>query len=269
MLELPSRPTPLTGSNPSGTLMRTHIFYWLSIWLRQWSLSPGVEVEICPTFVATSRGSQLACLPAFLPVCPLAVFLEVLGQQIMPSICLLLFCLPLRSARLLSLSLCLPLPCSVYINWLVLLEKGLANAANACKRPQSQPSYEAVLQEFRQSKLLRTLSPSLSCSSLKQLEWACPAFSCDICSMSFKCLSTAYDNGAIWQRQMTALIDIVHIKGYWKIHTKLHSLLLQTKRQRKRERHCRKISINSWSCKLRNKLHCGWIYIITKQNINI
>lgn len=27
MLELPSQPTPFTGSNPSGTLMRTHIFY--------------------------------------------------------------------------------------------------------------------------------------------------------------------------------------------------------------------------------------------------
>lgn len=202
---------------------------------------------------------QSACLPAFLPAClptgciprspwPTNYAKYLLITFLPPS--------PFRPLTLsLSLFLCLSLPCSVYINWLVLLEKGLANAANACKRPQSQPSYEAVLQEFRQSKLLRTLSPSLSCCSLKQLEWACPAFSCDICSMSFKCLSTAYDNGAIWQRQMTALIDIVHIKGYWKIHTKLHSLLLQTERDR--ERNCRQISINSWSCKLRNKLHCG------------
>lgn len=75
---------------------------------------------------------------------------------------LITFCLspclsfPLSASRSLSPSR------SVYINWLVLLEKGLANAANACKRPQSQPSYEAVLLEFRQSKLLRMRSPSLS-----------------------------------------------------------------------------------------------------------
>lgn len=190
-----SVPTPFTGSNPSGTLMRTHIFYWLSIWLRQWSLSPGVEVEICPTFVAASRGTsrQPDCLPTG------CVFLKVLGQQIMPSICLLLWPVSFLS------SLCFRL--SLSINWLVLLEKGLANAENACQRHHMS---RAEKQLHRRASYSYSYSPSL-----KQFHWAFAAFSCDICSMSFKCLSTAYDNEPIGLWQMTALIDIEHIKGYW------------------------------------------------------
>lgn len=102
---------------------------------------------------------QSTCLAACLPTgcIPRSPWPTNYAKYLLITFCLSpCLSLPLSASRSLSPSR------SVYINWLVLLEKGLANAANACKRPQSQPSYEAVLLEFRQSKLLRMRSPSLS-----------------------------------------------------------------------------------------------------------
>lgn len=126
--------------------MSTHIFYWLSIWLRQWSLSPGVEVEICPTFVATSRGTsrQPDCLlPAHWLCIPKSPWPTNYAKY------LLITFLPLS---LLSFSLSHSIYIDICINWPVLLEKGLANAENACH----SHSYEQLY------RLLPTLAPSLS-----------------------------------------------------------------------------------------------------------